>query len=140
MGDRLRLVAAVVLVLVGAACIVYAVTAWYRMDHPAGPPNRVAPPSEEPGDVPAEGADRDGGADVPATPDASQSRDPSSVPRGRTPDERRWLWLAAGLPLAAIVLIIVLLIPRWLRPPPMRRTGPSDTADLWQEAGKRLKP
>jgi len=139
MNDRLRVIAAVVLVLVGSACIVYAMVAWYRMDHPAGSTNRV-PPAEPPVEQPSGGEPSGTGADVTAPPEDSPSRPRSPAPRSRAPDEVRWIWLAAGLPLAAIVLVIVLLIPRWLRPPPMRRTGPSDTADLWQEAGKRLKP
>jgi len=49
------------------------------------------------------------------------------------------LWVVAGLPLVFVVLIVVILVLRWFRPKPMPHTGPSDTTDLWLEAGKRFR-
>jgi hypothetical protein len=72
---------------------------------------------------------------------------PVSAPTMRPPDSsdssaaRRQaaiLWVALALPLLFITFVLIVVLRR-LRPPPMKHTGPSDTTDLWQEAGKRMK-
>lgn len=53
---------------------------------------------------------------------------------------RSYLWLAISLPIAAVLVLLALMIPHWLKPRPERRPQePTDTTDAWQEAGRRFK-
>jgi hypothetical protein len=66
-------------------------------------------------------------------PDSSASADHAAAPR-----QAAIMWLTLALPLVFIVFVLMVVLRR-LRPPPMKHTGPSDTTDLWREAGRRLK-
>jgi len=135
MSNRLRILVAVLLVLVGTACIVYAVASWYHMERLNAPANHVQPRIEHP----STNAEEAPGSDTSALPDDSRGKARAPGRRGHAIDETRRLWLVVGLPIALMALMVIILIPRWLKPRPMRRSGPSDSSDPWREAGKRLK-
>ena len=151
MNDRLRLILALVLVAVGLACVVYATITWQRLEPPPGEPAspRVEPredeggetPPGEPGDVESpQGVQED--RDV--RNDERESHSPVVVASGEGPQKRQTraaarLWLLLALPLVFVSLAVLVFVLRWARPKPMKHTGPTDTTDLWQEAGKRLR-
>jgi hypothetical protein len=66
-------------------------------------------------------------------PDSTDSTDRTAARR-----QAAILWVGLALPLLFITFVLIVVLRR-LRPPPMKHTGPSDTTDLWQEAGKRMK-
>ena len=135
MDRRVRTVSAVLLVLIGLACVVYAVVSWHQMESEAPPP--VRGDGAEKQSLPAENR-ADG--DASGTPAAAPTRTDSRAPHKTEAYKRAvGLWVVAALPLVFVALVVIIMVQRWLRPEPMPRTGASDTTDLWQEAGKRLK-
>lgn len=155
MNDRVRITLAVLLVAVGLLCMVYAFVIWRQVTSGVPPVPVTTPPPESHFDSPEE-TDADGVNAEETEPSESHKKDAAAAlavasahrppSEGRTkkmPDEARekalTLWLVAALPMVFVVLIAILMVRRWARPKPMARTGPSDTTDLWVEAGKRLK-
>ena len=111
-------------------------------DAPVAPEPGTPPATEE---VPAAEEPMDGDSAAVAVPPSSDAAPPAAAvsPRSaRMPQARKdalMLWVLTGLPMVFVVLVVIILTLRWLRPRPMARTGPSDTTDLWQEAGKRFR-
>ncbi len=76
----------------------------------------------------------------PASSEADSNRKPAQA-TGKMPEDfvrtlaTQGLMLTLGL---IVLLVVVALVLRRFRPVP-RHHGPTDTTDLWQEAGKRLK-
>ena len=148
MNERLRSAGAVVLVLVGLLCVVYAAVEIYHLADAGAPA------------LPAAGGADDADADrlAPGSPDEEDpaagagllSGDSARAARPRrSPDEAHAaalkLWtqmlvpLATGAVVAIVLLVLGLHVVRRFRPRPMPHGRPSDTTDLWQEAGRRFK-
>lgn len=114
---------------------------------PATPvPDHATPADETPADrPPADEAPAEGAEAGMLTPSTTEASPPTAAapggPKKLPPAQKEALklWLLAGLPLVFVVLMVIILVQRWLRPRPMPHAGPSDTTDLWQEAGKRFK-
>jgi len=124
----LVIVGAVLLIVIGVVCIVYAAAELRKANQQLGPIQ--APPKS---------LESDEGKEV--VP-------PKGVAAGETHNKgldkdtvwgllRHWLLLAL---LLVVVMVVALLALRRFRPLRLhRRPPPSDMTDLWQEAGKRLK-
>jgi hypothetical protein len=120
---------------------------------PSGPGEGLRPETAQSGAMPA-GVRPEGAMPAPqawATPASSppvspiaalsprHPLDPSdSTDRTAARRQAAIMWLLIALPLVFITFVLMILLRR-LRPPPMKHTGPSDTTDLWQEAGRRMK-
>jgi hypothetical protein len=112
-------------------------------DIPPVPVRTLPPPLPEP--VPDDGASTGHGDqvdDATAAGPVGRANHAADAPPGnlaKPHKEAVKLWVVAGLPLVFVGLIVIILALRWFRPKPMPHTGPSDTTDLWQEAGKRFR-
>ena len=152
MNDRFRIILAALLVIVGLLCVVHAFVSWQQANDAVPPvPAIMPPPEEDPEDTGADDVNTDeapsaesdendvAGAPVVAPAPKPPSDDPAQGPTDKAREGALILWLVAALPMVFVVFVAALLVRRWARPKPMVRTGPSDTTDLWVEAGKRLK-
>lgn len=152
MNDRFRMALAVLLVIVGLLCVIYALVAWRQANNSVSPDPVITPLEDRPEDTDTddtdtdevEPAESDKKKDAPTTSAVVSAPKPPSENPAQGPTDKAHkkaiiLWLVAVLPMVFVVLVAALLVRRWARPKPMVRTGPSDTTDLWVEAGKRLK-
>ena len=141
MNDRMRLICAVVLVLVGLVCIAYAMVSWYQMGTAGAQPAARPPAGRDNGVEPEaapEGRRHDDKPDAVAAPVAPRQ---GRQPTGATDAHRKAasLWVLLALPLVFVVMVLIIVMHRWFRPRRRLRTAPSDDTDLWEEAGKRLR-
>ncbi len=149
MNNRLASAIALLLIAAGAILVAYAALS---LRHSPTEPSRPPAPSRAERPVPThiEEPDSESAAAVtpsPSTPSsavlaAAPAKRPADLPDSsdRTAARRQAavLWLGLALPLLFITFVLIVVLRR-LRPPPMKHTGPSDTTDLWQEAGRRMK-
>ena len=122
------IVGAVLLIVIGVVCIVYAAAELRKANQQLGP---IQPP--------AKSLESDEGKEA-SLPKGVAARETRSK---RLDKDAVWgllrHWLLIAL-LLVVVMVVALLALRRFRPPRLhRRPPPSDMTDLWQEAGKRLK-
>ncbi len=120
-------VGAVLLIVIGVACIAYAVVG-LRKANQSLQPIQPAPASPQ--------VQQDEGAAA-ARGIASEG----SGGKTETTPLRAWAWHWLLLVLLLVLLMVVaMIVLRRVRPARLQRHAPpSDTTDLWREAGKRLK-
>jgi hypothetical protein len=106
---------------------------------PAEPPDEAGDNPPAPAETPAEAPQKPTDSQVAGAPPALQ---PRTTPMDADDARRRaiGLWARVTSLLLVVLFAMLVLIIHRLRPRPMKRSGPTDTTDLWQEAGKRLKP
>ena len=124
---QVRTGGAVVLIVAGLACVGYALASLGTGGPPVPGVASEQEASELQSEISAEEVS-DGASPVPPGSKAEKARRRAMI-----------LWATVALPLLFLLLFVALLAIRRMRPGPLRRGGPSDTTDLWREAGKRLK-
>jgi cytoskeletal protein RodZ len=100
----------------------------------AGSPGTTDPPTSA---APAVSDETPATTEPAARPAATPARrnNQLATPQGKS----EMLWVMTVLPLLFAFLILGLILIRRLRPRPLKRSGPSDMTDAWQEAGRRMK-
>ena len=120
-------VGAVLLIVISVACIVYAVVE-LRKANQSLQPIQPAPASPQ-------GHQDEGAGAARGIASEGSGGETETIPLRQW--ARHWLLLVLLLVLLMVVALIML---RRFRPARLqRRAPPSDTTDLWREAGKRLK-